>query len=81
MLQDLERGFALEYCGQYKFRAPENLPTAKLDPQIIRNKLQKEVTLGRMLGPFPDPPFSDLMCSLVGLVPKKDTDEIHMIIS
>ena len=43
MLQDLERGFALEYCGQYKFRAPENLPTAKLDPQIIRDKLQKEV--------------------------------------
>ena len=80
MLQDLERGFALEYCRQYKFRAPENLPTAKLDLQIIRDKLQKEVTVGRILGPFPDPPFSNLMYSPVGLVPKKDTDKMCMII-
>ena len=33
-----------------------------------------------MLGLFKDPPFPDLMCSPVGLVPKKDTDKMHMII-
>ena len=35
--------------------------------------------MGRMLGPFQQPPFTDLMCSPVGLVPKKDTDEMRMI--
>ena len=32
-----------------------------------------------MLGPFKDPPFADLMCSPVDLVPKKDSQEMHMI--
>ena len=69
----------MEYEGSIKFRAPDNLPTAKLDPQLIRDRLQKELQMGRMLGPFREPPFPDLMCSPVGLVPKKDTDEMHMI--
>ena len=79
VIQDLKQVFSLEYTGQFKFRAPENLPTAKLDPQVIRHQLNKEIALGRMLGPFKDPPFPDLMCSPVGLVPKKDTDEMRMI--
>ena len=77
VIQGLKHGFSLEYTGQYKFRAPENLPTAKLDPQLIRDRLRKEIALGRMLGPFNVPPFPDLMCSPVGLVPKKD--EMRMI--
>ena len=32
-----------------------------------------------MLGPFTVPPFPDLICSPVGLVPKKDSDEMRMI--
>ena len=80
VIQGLKQGLTLEYTGQFKFRALENLPTAKLDPQLIRDRLNKEIQLGRMLGPFKEPPFPDLMCSPVGLVPKKDTDEMHMII-
>ena len=79
VIQGLKKGFSLEYTGQFKFRTPENPPTAKLDPQLIRDWLNKEIKLGRMLGPFKDPPFPDLMCSPMGLVPKKDTDEIRMI--
>ena len=79
VIQGLKQGFALEYTGQFKFCAPENLPMAKLDPQLIRDQLNKEIALGRMLGLFKDPPFPDLMCSPVGLVPKKDTDEMRMI--
>ena len=32
-----------------------------------------------MIGPFADPPFLDLICSQVGLVPKKDTTDLRMI--
>ena len=79
MLQGLQQGFSLEYDGPFEFRAPPKLPTAKLDPQLIRDRLSKEINLGRMLGPFKQPPFKDLMCSPVGLVPKKDSDEMRMI--
>ena len=79
VLQGLHKGFSLEYHGNFRFRAPKNLPTAQIDPQLIQEKLAKEVKLGRMLGPFSEPPFPDLMCCPVGLVPKKDTDEMRMI--
>ena len=79
VLQGLQHGFSLEYDGPFKFWAPPNLPTAKIDPQLIRDRLCKEVNLGRILGPFWHPPFSDLMCSPVGLVPKKDSEEMRMI--
>ena len=79
VLQGLQHGFSLEYDGPFEFRAPPNLSTARLDPQLIRDCLHKEVGLGRMLGPFQHPPFADLMCSPVGLVPKKDSDEMRMI--
>ena len=79
VIQGLKHGFSLEYTGHYKFCAPENLPMAKLDPQLIRDWVEKEISLGRMLGPFTVPPFPDLMCSPVGLVPKKDSDEMRMI--
>ena len=79
VLQGLESGFSLEYEGNFEFRAPKNLLSAQLDPQVIRDRLFKEVNLHRMLGPFNTPPFPDLMCSPVGLVPKKDSDEMRMI--
>ena len=32
-----------------------------------------------MLGPFNDPPLPKIICSPVGMVPKKDSDKMHMI--
>ena len=32
-----------------------------------------------MVGPFKEPPFPDLLCSPVGLVPKKESSELRMI--
>ena len=34
---------------------------------------------GQNARPIPRPPFPDLMCSPVGLMPKKDSDEMRMI--
>ena len=79
MLNGLLNGFSLEYEGQRAFRAPDNLPSADTKPELIRDRLHKEVKLGHMWGPFKEPPFEHLMCSPVGLVPKKESDEMRMI--
>ena len=39
----------------------------------------KEVRLGRMLGPFPEQPLDPLICSLVGMVNKWDSQEMRCI--
>ena len=79
MIKGLWRGFDLEYSGPFEPRTPDNLSTAVQDPQLIKDKLQKEVKLGRMVGPFKEPPFPNLICSPVSLVPKKESSELCMI--
>ena len=41
---------------------------------MAEEKIQKEVSLGRVAGPFSQPPFPTLQVSSLGLVPKKDGD-------
>ena len=79
MLNGLSHGFSLEYEGQQAFRLPDNLPSADTKPELILERLHKEVQLGQMWGPFKDPPFQHLICSPVGLVTKKDSEEMRMI--
>lgn len=48
-------------------------------PEIVSDKVVKELLAGRMAGPLFDPPFSNLHCSPLGLVPKKDPSKFRMI--
>ena len=41
--------------------------------------IMKEVHLGHMLGPFPVQPIDPLICSLVGMVPRCDSQEMGCI--
>lgn len=67
-------GFPLHYAGPRVYREANNLKSARLEPQLVEQKLNKEVSLGRMAGPFEVIPFPTLRVSPVGLVPKKDGD-------
>ena len=48
-------------------------------PEIVSAKLQKELSLGRMAGPFDSSPFDDFAISPIGLVPKKTQGAFRMI--
>jgi len=41
--------------------------------------LQKEVTLGRVAGPYPSPPLPKFQCHPVGVIPKKYSPEWRTI--
>lgn len=53
---------------------PRNLRSAMQHPDVVSEKL-----LGRMGGPFPLPPFVDLVVSPLGVVPKKERDKFRLI--
>ena len=36
----------------------------------LHEKINKEIKLGRILGPFPCPPISNLRCNPIGILPK-----------
>lgn len=48
----------------------KSLKSAILNPDLLLAKLEKEVELGGLLGPFINKPFSNLRVNSVGLVPK-----------
>ena len=49
-----------------------NLQSALKHCNVIDEALQKEVANNRMAGPYKSPPYHNLRCSGVGVVPKKD---------
>ena len=71
LLHGIEHGVHLGYHGPRCHRIAKNLASAFQHPQIIDKEIQKEVDLGRILGPYTSPPMPSLQCSGVGVVAKK----------
>ena len=46
---------------------------------IARKKINKEVTLGRVAGPFLSPLFPTLRVSPISVIPKKTSNKFRMI--
>ena len=61
----------MKYRGPCIRRQPKDLPSAYEFPNELQASLDKEVKLGRMLGPFSSEPIPNLICSPVRMVPKK----------
>ena len=79
VVNGFKSGFSLLYQGPRLGRQPNNLKSAAQFKDKLAVRLRKEVTLGRMLGPFSSPPLHNLICSPIGMVPKKCSTEMRMI--
>ena len=72
-------GFKIPYTGERSARISKNHGSALQQPDIIRNRLEEEVKLGRVAGPFDIPPIDNLIVSPIGLVPKSTPGEFRLI--
>ena len=79
----LERGFSVGFLIPCELGVvppvPRNLRSALLHPDVVSEKLRKEVALGRMAGPFGVAPLADLVVSPLGVVPKKEPNKFRLI--
>ena len=57
----------------------QNLKSAKDNPTSVTEKLSKELTAGRIVGPFDVPPFDPFRVSPLGITPKKSPGEFRLI--
>ena len=46
---------------------------------VAKNKILKEINLGRIAGPFPTPPFPTFRVSPIAVIPKKSSSEFRLI--
>ena len=72
LIHSLTHGFSIGYTGPRTPLTAPNLRSASEHPHIVDKALQKEVAELRMAGPYPNPPYTNLRCSGLGVVPKKD---------
>lgn len=79
LVQGFTNGFYLGFVGECPGIESKNLNSALTKPEIIDKKIQKEISAGRVQGPFENKPFSNLQCSPLGLVEKKEPGEFRMI--
>ena len=79
LLQTFRLGANIDFFGRRSPRFSRNLPTALAQPDIVKANLDKEVSLGRVAGPFSAPPFPNFQVSPIGLVPKKYSDKFRTI--
>ncbi len=68
---DFRLGFPLHFEGPPLSYVVPNHKSALQHPAILRQKVKKELELGRIKGPFSADPLPNCRSSLTGLVPKK----------
>ena len=79
LLNGFQHGFLLAYVGPHKPSSCKNLLSATQNPVAVSDKLSKELSVGRIAGPFLERPFSSLRISPPGLIPKKTPREFRLI--
>ena len=79
IINGFEKGFSLEFKGERSLKEPNNLRSAINNKAIAQEKIDKEVELGRIAGPFESPPIKNLTISPIGLHPKKKPGEFRLI--
>ena len=79
IFQGFQYGFHLNNTQSYPHLPPNNLKSSYQLPHVVDSKLAKESSLGRIAGPFDQPPFPDMVFSPLGLQPKKVPGEYRVI--
>lgn len=77
LISGFQHGFRLQ--GQCTSCSSYNLQSACENTAIVDSKLEKEISAGRIAGPYSDPPFSPFILSPLGVVPKKAPGQFRMI--
>ena len=75
LVNALRYGTRIGYLGPPKFRVSNNLTSATQHPEVISGNLSKEMSLGRVAGPFLSPPLPNFQCHPISVVPKKHSME------
>ena len=69
LIDGFRSGFRVKYTGPRSPRDAHNLKSVIQNKNIARLKIEKEIELGRVAGPFLKRPFINLIVSPLGLVP------------
>ena len=79
LLDGLEFGFRIPFEGSLPPLSVRNHKSVLSSPEVVSDMIKKEVSLGRVAGPFSEPPFPSFHASPLGLVAKKEPGTFRII--
>jgi len=74
IIDGFTNGFPLHFQGAPDSYIAKNHLSAITHSDIVTKKIEKELELGRIIGPFDQPPLPNFRSSPIGLVPKKSSN-------
>ena len=80
LIKSITEDFKIGYIGPECSKESPNLKSARDNPEVVSAYLQKECELGRVGGPSAIPPFPNMQCHPIGVVPKKKPGKFHTIL-
>ena len=72
-------GFKIHYFGTPSLYFANNHSSVLQHKKVVQRKLSKELSLGRIAGPFLSPPFDSYQSSPLGVVLKKEPNAFRII--
>ena len=72
-------GFRLGFLGPREPRSSKNLQSIHANEDVAQQKINTEISLGRISGPHEHVPLANFTSSPIGLVPKKDAGKFRLI--
>ena len=80
LITGVSKGFSLGTVGVVTPSvSPNHSSVSPTSVKFIQTKLDKEISLGRIKGPYNEPPLSDFISSPLGVVPKKEPNSFRLI--
>lgn len=79
IIQGISEGFILHFQGPQAPLTSKNSHTIQAQINIVREKIQKELSLGRIAGPFDHPPFPNFKSSPLALREKSTPGKYRLL--
>lgn len=79
LIKGFSNGFRLGHTGDRISFHTGNLKSCQELPEIVQEKLNKELQCKRIAGPLTEPPFDPFCVSPIGLVPKREPNSYRLI--
>ena len=79
IIDGFKHGFSMNYQGPDKSLTSSNSHSVQKLPHIVQEKLHHEIKLGRIAGPFSEPPFKNFKSSPIALREKSTPGKYRLL--
>jgi hypothetical protein len=79
LVEGFTHGFSIGHLAEVEDSFGKNSHIVLSHEDIVADKLEKEIRLGRIMGPFDEPPFSPFHISPLNIRPKKSFNKYRLL--